>query len=80
MANFQDQNWSDYRELLSWIVVVIFLATIWPVGVFLLLRKLLRGSHRRNRRYAGGAWWGNAAPARSFRASRARQRLAASAP
>ena len=62
MANFQDQNWSDYRELLSWIVVVIFLATIWPVGVFLLLRKLLRGSHRRNRRYAGGAWWGNAAP------------------
>ena len=47
MANFQDENWSDFKELLSWIITIIFLMTFWPVGLILLFRKLTRDSRRR---------------------------------
>ena len=47
MANFQDENWSDFKELLSWIITIIFLMTFWPIGLILLFRKLTRDSRRR---------------------------------
>lgn len=51
MANFQDENWSDFKELLSWIITIIFLMTFWPVGLILLFRKLTRDSRRRTSRH-----------------------------
>ena len=51
MANFQDENWSDFKELLSWIITIIFLMTFWPVGLILLFRKLTRGTRRRASRH-----------------------------
>lgn len=51
MANFQDENWSDFKELLSWIITIIFLMTFWPVGLILLFRKLTRGTRRRTSRH-----------------------------
>ena len=47
MANFQDENWSDFKELLSWIITIIFLMTFCPIGLILLFRKLTRDSRRR---------------------------------
>lgn len=47
----QNQNGGD--DLLSWIVIVIALAVFWPLGLFLLFRKLMSASTtsgRSNRR------------------------------
>ena len=41
-GNYGRQNHND--ELLSWIIVVIALVIFWPVGLFLLFRKLTQSS------------------------------------
>ena len=56
MANYSDRNQPDSRELISWIVtIVLLISPVWPVGLFLLFRKLMRGSRRTDRRTYGAA-------------------------
>lgn len=41
-GNYGGQNYND--GLMSWIIVVIALVIFWPVGLFLLFRKLTQNS------------------------------------
>ena len=47
MASYQNHNTPDSQELIYWIITVVLLVSVWPVGLFLLLRKLLGGNRRR---------------------------------
>lgn len=70
MANYQSPNVPDPQDLIYWIVTVFLLATFFPVGLFLLLRKLFGGAKRR-RRYT--AWQGSTAPGTQGISASARQ-------
>ena len=43
-----NQNWNSFnsQDLVYWLATVVLLATFFPVGLFLLLRKLLGGGKR----------------------------------
>ena len=41
MVYDRNSNTPDSQELISWIVILVLLATIWPVGLILLIRKLM---------------------------------------
>ena len=62
MIYHQNFNAPDSQELISWIVIVVLLATIWPVGLILLIRKLMRVKGQTDRRQAPGAQGMGAAP------------------
>ncbi|WP_130870443.1 5-bromo-4-chloroindolyl phosphate hydrolysis family protein [Intestinimonas massiliensis (ex Afouda et al. 2020)] len=47
MASYQNRNAPDSQDLVYWIVTIVLLISVWPIGLFLLLRKLLGGSRRR---------------------------------
>lgn len=47
MANYQNRNTPNSQDLVYWIITALLLVTIWPVGLFLLLRKVLGGKKRR---------------------------------
>lgn len=47
MATYQNRNTPDSQELLYWIITVIMLATVFPIGLILLLRKLFGNTNRR---------------------------------
>ena len=47
MANYQNRNTPGSQDLVYWIITVFLLVSIWPVGLFLLLRKVLGGKKRR---------------------------------
>ena len=47
MASYPNRNTPNSQDLLYWIITVIMLGTFFPVGVFLLLRKLFGGKRRR---------------------------------
>lgn len=43
MANYQNRNTPNSQDLVYWIITALLLVSIWPVGLFLLLRKVLGG-------------------------------------
>ena len=43
MAGYEKKNTND-SEIGSWILIVVMLAVFWPVGLFLLFRKLTENS------------------------------------
>lgn len=47
MANYQNRNTPNSQDLVYWIITALLLVSIWPVGLFLLLRKVLGGKKRR---------------------------------
>ncbi|MGN8896434.1 5-bromo-4-chloroindolyl phosphate hydrolysis family protein [Flavonifractor sp. HCP28S3_F3] len=47
MANYQNRNTPNSQDLVYWIITALLLVTIWPIGLFLLLRKVLGGKKRR---------------------------------
>lgn len=47
MASYQNRNTPDSQDLVYWIITIVLLGTFPPVGIFLLLRKLLGGKNRR---------------------------------
>lgn len=54
MASNQNWNPLNSEDLVYWLVTVVLLATFFPVGLFLLLRKLLGGGKRKQQRPAPG--------------------------
>ena len=44
----------DDKELISWIITVVLLVTVWPIGLILLLKKLLGGGRARYQPAAPG--------------------------
>ena len=58
----QHRNTPDSEELISWIIVLVLLATIWPVGLFLLVRKLLGVKKKADRQWEGAGPRAQAAP------------------
>ena len=51
MAYYDNPNRNDSGDLIYWIVTIVLLVSIWPVGLFLLLRKLMGGGRRRKHPY-----------------------------
>ena len=57
MSDYQNNNPNQNDELLSWIIVGIALIVFWPLGLFLLFRKLFgsryteKSSFRQNNNY-----------------------------
>ena len=52
MANNRMDNRGDSGELIAWIITIFLLVSpLWPVGLFLLFRKLTRGSQRQASRH-----------------------------
>ena len=51
MARYQNQMSNDPGEWISWLITILLLVTVWPVGLFLLLRKLLGHSRRPRTRH-----------------------------
>ena len=57
MSDYQNNNPNQNDELLSWIIVGIALIVFWPLGLFLLFRKLFgskyteKSSYRQNNNY-----------------------------
>ena len=47
MASYQNWNTPDFQDLMYWIITVVLLATFFPVGLFLLLRKLFGSGKRK---------------------------------
>ena len=47
MANYQNRNTPNSQALVYWIITALLRVSIWPVGLFLLLRKVLGGKKRR---------------------------------
>lgn len=47
MANYQNRNTPNSQDLVYWIITALLLVSIWPVGLFLLLRKVLGSKKRR---------------------------------
>lgn len=47
MANYQNRNTPNSQDLVYWIITALLLVSIWPVGLFLLLRKVLGGKKQR---------------------------------
>ena len=52
--NNQDNN---YGDLIYWVITVILLLAFWPIGLILLIRKLMGygKSNRRTSRHPGGS-------------------------
>lgn len=50
MAYYDNPNRNDSGDLIYWIVTIVLLVSIWPVGLFLLLRKLMGGGPALSRR------------------------------
>ena len=46
----RNSNTPDSQELISWIVILVLLATLWPVGLILLIRKLMGVKKQADRR------------------------------
>ena len=61
MANRFDQNQQEPADWGYWIITIILLVSFWPVGLFLLLRKLK--DDKRDRRTYTAAPAAEAAPA-----------------
>ena len=47
MANYQNRNTPNSQDLVYWIITAILLVSVWPIGLFLLLRKVLGEKRRR---------------------------------
>ena len=47
MASYPNRNAPNSQDLAYWIITIILLISVWPIGLFLLLRKLLGSSRRR---------------------------------
>lgn len=47
MATYQNRNTPDPQDLMYWTITVILLATVFPIGLILLLRKLFGNTNRR---------------------------------
>ena len=55
MAYERNRNTPDSQELISWIVILVLLSTLWPIGLILLVRKLLGMKRQPDRRQEYGA-------------------------
>lgn len=53
MSYYRNRRPDDGSELFSWIIILILLVTVWPVGAFLLVRKLFKGQHKPQFPYLG---------------------------
>ena len=51
MVYDRNSNTPDAQELVSWIIILVLLATIWPVGLILLIRKLMGVKRQADRRW-----------------------------
>ena len=51
MVYDRNSNTPDAQELVSWIIILVLLATIWPVGLILLIRKLMGVKRQADRQW-----------------------------